>query len=199
MSFLDDLITQLVATKAPLPESVSTRAEGVYALWLDERGYRQLRLQPGVHRIAYVGVASSGGGLAKRYREEWRPKHSGRSSPRRTIGALLRRRLRLKPRPRPGSGSQNYKYFTFGGDGEEALSNWIDEHASFGYVEVDVDALPGVYRVEDVETILIQRLRPPLNIRKWRNPEKQRLMGARRSARDAALKWAVRERRRSPR
>ena len=195
VSLPDNLIKQILATKAPLPETVKSGAKGVYALWLDEMGFRQLKLRPGAHGIAYVGVSASSGGLAKRFREEWRPKHSGRSSPRRTIGSLLRRRLHLKPRPRPGSGSQNFKYFTFGEEGEQALTNWIEEHASFGYIEVNVDDLPGVYRVEDVETMLIQRLRPPLNISKWRNPEKRRLMGARRSAREAALRWSIRERR----
>lgn len=75
-----------------------------------------------------------------------------RASPRRTIAALLRRRLRLDPRPRPVPGS------AFGQGGEQALTNWLDEHGSVGYIEVEVDALPGMHRVEDVEAILIQPL-----------------------------------------
>jgi hypothetical protein len=103
--------------------------------------------------------------------------------------------LKLKPRPRPGTGRKNFKYFAFGEDGEAALSAWIEAHALYACVEVDVDEWPAVYRVEDIETALIERLRPPLNLAKWRNPEKARLSGARKSAEWGALKWAIRARR----
>lgn len=133
---IDQLVKGLEAAKGPLPDSVASKQHGVYAIWLDDKAFRQLRLTPGKGGVAYAGVAGGTGGLAKRFREEWRPPHSGRSSPRRTLGALLGRRLKLKPRPRPGKGGKNFKYFTFGEDGEAALSAWIDDHATFACVEV---------------------------------------------------------------
>jgi len=196
---IDKVIRELEASKGPLPDSVVSRKHGVYALWLDEQAFRQLRLRPGKGGAAYAGVAGGTGGLAKRFREEWRPPHSGRSSPRRTLGALLRRRLKLKPRPRPGQGGKNYKYFTFGSDGEAVLSAWIDTHATFACVEVDISEWVAVYRIEDVETALIEKLQPPLNLTKWRNPEKARLSAARKSAEQAALKAAIRARRKAQR
>ncbi len=192
---IDKLVRELETGKGPLPESVASRKHGVYALWLDEQAFRQLRLHPGKGGVAYAGVAAGSGGLAKRFREEWRPPHSGRSSPRRTLGALLRRRLKLKPRPRPGEGGKNFKYFMFGSDGEAALSAWIDTHSQYACVEVDIEEWPGVYRVEDIETALIEKLQPPLNLTKWRNPEKARLSATRKSAEHAALKTAIRARR----
>ncbi|MGH8872879.1 MAG: GIY-YIG nuclease family protein [Acidimicrobiia bacterium] len=194
---IDQLVIELEAGKGPLPDSVTSRRHGVYALWLDDKAYRQLGLGRGVGGVAYAGVAGGTGGLAKRFREEWRPPHSGRSSPRRTLGALLRRRLKLKPRPRPGGGGKNFKYFGFGEDGEAALSAWIEAHALYACAEVNVDEWIAVYRVEDIETALIERLRPPLNMTKWRNPARGRISGARKSAEWAALRWAVRERRRA--
>lgn len=196
MDLLDRISRALDQARGPVPERPPTREKGVYAVWLDQEGWKQLRIQNGWYGIAYVGVAGGEGGLARRFSEEWRPKHSGRSSPRRTLGALLRRRLNLKPRPRPGTAARSHEYFVFGDEGEAALTDWIETHASFAYLEVDVDDLPGISRVEQLETLLIERMQPPLNLSKWRNPQKQRLAEARAAAAHAAFKYAAKAARR---
>ena len=77
---------------------------------------------------AYVGKGEDG--LRRRMRKE----HSGdtgRSTLRRTLGALLRTELDLKARPRPSKGPPkpiDYTNYTFEPDGDLRLSEWMAEH-----------------------------------------------------------------------
>jgi len=143
-------------------------------LWLSSEAWRQLDISAPVDGIAYVGVGNPS--LRRRYREEWRPRNSGRSSPRRTLGAVLAHDLRLVPRPRsdrdPKRGAH---YYTFGEEGEARLTRWLEEHASFACRATE-DLI-----AEDVETQLIQLVTPPLNLTKWGNPLKQRMREARKA------------------
>jgi hypothetical protein len=192
MLTVEGVLRGLKASRGPLPERLSIRERGVYALWLDEQGFSQLGITPsGQDLIAYVGVAGGAGGLGARFRQEWRPANSGRSSPRRTIGALLRKRLKLTPRPRPGTAARSSEYFTFGEDGEGALTAWIEAHATFGYLVLRPEDLGTVLRAQDVETVLIQQLRPPLNISKWRNPQMEKIAVARGKAARKAARFAA--------
>jgi len=191
MLTVEGVIRGLKASKGPLPEGLATREKGVYALWLDYEGFSQLGITPGRDLIAYVGVAGGDGGLGARFRQEWRPTNSGRSSPRRTIGALLQRRLKLKPRPRSGKAARSSEYFAFGEEGERAFTAWIEAHATFGYLVLRPEDLGSVVRVQDVETVLIRQLHPPLNISKWRNPQKGKIAAARSKAARKAARYAV--------
>lgn len=185
------LAAELWAGKRSLPKKLHTRERGVYALWLDENAFATLQLAPGRDGVAYVGIGDGGQGLAGRYAQEWRPKNSGRSSPRRTLGALLIDELVLVPRPRPGANHpRNAKYYVFGSEGERALTSWLDAHAEFAFVEIPDQELQEGESLAQVEQDLIQHLEPPINISKWRNPERTRLLQARKAAAEAAAKWS---------
>lgn len=186
---IEDLVSYLHAHKGPLPSRVTSTGRGVYVLWLDAKAFETLGLEPGRGGAAYAGVAGGAGGLAKRFREEWRPAHSGRSSPRRTLGMLLQEVLGLEPQPRPpGNSPRDCEYYCFGSAGEMRLTAWLDQHAQFSHVEVDIGEWSGVVRVEDIETQLIGALRPPLNLTRWPNPATARLTLARAEAKKAAAR-----------
>ena len=187
------LAGKLTAGRGTLPSQVHTSEQGVYALWITNEAFETLDLHPGMGGVAYVGVGEGRGGLGRRYAEEWRPKNSGRSSPRRTLGALLIDELGLEPRPRPGrEHPRNAKYYVFGDSGEQALTEWLDRHASFAHVEVPAEALEPERTVGDAEAALIKYLQPPLNIDQWANPASQRLKQMRRAAAEKAARWSPR-------
>jgi hypothetical protein len=181
---IEERAKALLDSAADLPSEVPTTQNGIYVLWLDAVAFTTLHLTPGLHNAGYAGVAQGSGGLRGRFSEEWSPKNSGRSSPRRTLGALLRTELDLHPRPRPGAAtSRNADYYVFGDEGEARLSDWIASHGRFSYLPMGEEN-PGV-----VETRLIAYLQPPLNIDKWANPVAEDLRSLRKECRETSHKW----------
>ena len=139
--------------------------------------------------MAYVGMAEFSRGLRKRFGEEWRRKHSGRSSPRRTIGVLLWDELNLVPRPRPTKTAKlNPKQFCFEEDGELRLTNWLDPRAEFAYRVITQEEL-GREQLADLEGRLIRHLKPPINRGKWDNPIGAELGRLRNDAVEDARRW----------
>jgi hypothetical protein len=104
---------------------------------------------------------------------------TGRSTLRRSIGALLRGQLSLKATPRaPGPSETNVRNYRFDPDGEARLTDWMCEH-----LEVGVHA-SAEYR--DLEDCLVQQLRPLLNLTKWPNPRRAEIRRLRRACADEA-------------
>lgn len=165
---------RLWSARGAFPEAPDVPNEpGVYAVWFSEKAWTQLSISSSRQGLAYIGVGDPS--LRRRYREEWRPKNSGRSSPRRTLGAVLARDLALVPRPRPDRDSnRGARYYVFGTEGEARLTRWLEEHATFASYATE-EAKAG-----DVETDLILASSPPLNLTKWSNPLRQALRDARR-------------------
>jgi hypothetical protein len=156
------------------------KGPGVYAVWATPAAWRTLSLPPGKGGVLYVGRGDPT--LRRRFREEWRPKTSGRSSPRRTLGALLKDRLELHPVPRrdvdPARGA---RYYCFAGEGEGRLTEWSEQNLLFACH----CTLAG--GADAVETELVQLVRPPLNLTKWPNPEARRLRELRKHLEAEAL------------
>jgi len=184
------LTAQLLHSKGELPAVLHVMGQGVYALWLDEEAYRRWGLEPGLGGIAYVGVGAGEGGIARRFEEEWRPENSGRSTPRRTLGALLLDELGLQPMPRPTrTAAQNPTYFCFAYSGEWDLTDWIEAHAAFASVEVSPADLGNWESLVKLENAVIQHVQPPLNINGWQNPARTRLKALRKAAARMAELW----------
>ena len=169
--YLVKLVTALKRRRGPLPlaRSVPT-SRGLYMVWLNPVGWREvrhggIRLPPGAEGALYVGVGLGQRGLRGRFSQEWRPRNSGRSSPRRTLGALLLKRLDLLPRPRrdrnPKRGSD---YYVFCEEGEARLTDWLETHARFAAVTEDEIRSVTDLDLITIETELIRHVRSPLNL-----------------------------------
>lgn len=93
---------------------------------------------------------------------------TGRSTLRRSLGALLRQQLSLRPRPRSDSekGTKRFTNYKFDATGEERLTAWMKDHLSLGFFE-----LPDltIAQLGARENNLIKSAKPPLNIKD--NPE----------------------------
>ena len=96
-------------------------------------------------------------------RNHFAHRHSGTSTFRRSLGAILRSRLSLRAIPRsPGSKPHHYR---FTDDGEQRLTAWMGE-----YLQVRQRAVPVDSRA--LEKRLIAALCPALNLNDWPNPQR---------------------------
>ncbi|MGO8915330.1 MAG: GIY-YIG nuclease family protein [Stellaceae bacterium] len=105
---------------------------------------------------------------------------SGFHSPRRSLGAILQSQLHLKAIPRGSSPSpSNHTNFRFAEDGEARLTQWMTENLEYAIYPCDDD-------VAQLETQLIRKAEPPLNLAKWPNPQKRKIGALRNLCRDEA-------------
>lgn len=118
--------------------------------------------------LVYIGLSDN---LAER--NHFSAAQSGFSSPRRSMGALLKSVLRLKAEPRsPGRSKTNYKKYRFAGDGEERLTAWMRRNLTYAIC-------PFNGNTKTLEKRLIKENSPPLNLTLWRNPQKAQIQALR--------------------
>lgn len=138
-------------------------ASGVYVLFLIEP-FALPSITPGPFGVLYVGMTES----SLEVRNHFAHEHSGFSTLRRSLGALLKHELQLKAIPRSaGPSKSNITNFRFPDDDERRLTRWIEDHLAYGFAPVNHD-------VRAVERYLIAELKPPLNLTAlydWRNPD----------------------------
>ena len=117
---------------------------------------------PGRQGLLYVGMTDQGLDA----RNHFQRAHSGFSSLRRSLGALLKETLSLKAIPRgPGNSKTNVRNYRFTEEGERALTEWMDRHLLLTQVAIDAD-------LTAFEDDLIALLEPPLNLKGWPNPQR---------------------------
>ena len=104
--------------------------------------------------LLYVGESGN-----LRERDHLVAQHSGFSSPRRSLGAILKARLGLTVIPRASGSSQtNMRNFRFAGDGEPRLSEWMLKNLEYAVVPFSGD-------VKELEARIIEAYGPPLNLK----------------------------------
>lgn len=118
----------------------------------------------------YVGKADDG--LRRRIERE-HGGDTGRSTLRRSLGALLKEELDLVARPRPGKGelkSINFTNYSFEPDGDKRLTEWMVANLT-----VDPITMP----TATSERELIAHHQPLLNLTGWANPHGAEIKAAR--------------------
>ena len=142
--------------------------EGIYAFFLSDP-----TLLDGIHVDAsspiYVGKTES----SLDARNHFTHRHSGFSTLRRSLGAILKKSLLLKAIPRAsGHSPTNARNYRFSAEDEERLTNWMTSHLSYSFASPEKD-------VDRIERQLIKDLQPPLNLRGWENPHAKQLRALR--------------------
>lgn len=104
---------------------------GMYALFLLPRA--ELPNFAQLEKLIYIGIAKDS--LRKRdFPQHFKSGQSGRSTLRRSLGAVLKEQLRLAAIPRGGEGDKkrfdNYKFTDYG---EALLTSWMEENLEIGY------------------------------------------------------------------
>ncbi len=153
---------------------------GVYAIFA-----KNVDCLPGIvlpsGGLVYVGRSTD-----LEQRNHFNAKHSGFHSPRRSIGAILKPKLNLTAKPRASGPSEtNYKNFRFTDDGEERLTRWMRSNLEYSIYPFDKD-------VDQLESRLIREYEPPLNLTKWRNPQKKKIQALRNACKEEAeINWRI--------
>lgn len=99
---------------------------------------------------------------------------TGRSTLRRTLGALLKEELALVAMPRRSRGKPqpiHFRNYDFEPDGNARLNEWMRRH-------LEVSCLTGV-DIKGGRSLLIAEHLPPLNLTGWDNPLRPEIMVAR--------------------
>jgi hypothetical protein len=139
-------------------------APGVYALFIaDPAALPMLAVPPS--RLLYVGMTES----SLEVRDHFKHRHSGFSTLRRSLGALLKDQLHLQAIPRaPGPSETNTRNYRFPEAGEQRLTAWME-----GNLRCSLACVSGDLR--SIEQRLIAELEPPLNLTDWSNPQREHL------------------------
>lgn len=154
------VLDTLLASRCAPNNLVPLQGMGVYAYFL-----RKPDTLPGITTdesgILYVGMTEDGLDA----RNHVNHKHSGFSTLRRSLGAILKEDLNLRALPRSsGASKSNVRCYRFDEKGEAALTEWMRSNLLVAQAEVDG-------HVAAAEHELIIKLQPPLNLKGWPNPQ----------------------------
>lgn len=184
-SVVDDALKELAGTRHPRADAVDQVAKrpGLYAFYGDADAWADLELTPAFRgQPLYVGKAErslNGRDVGTHFATG----KTGSSTVRRSLAALLADELELIPVPRnliKPDGSAN---FALDMPSDERLSTWMEQRLRLAtWVKPDEAIL------DDIETAVVRKLRPPLNLDKVGEP-RERLREARKRLADIARAW----------
>lgn len=179
---VESALKQLREGRVPITQLRTVPSSGVYALFL----YTSPSLgafQAGRDGLVYIGKTSD---LEQRnLRTHFFSKNSGFSSPRRSLGAILKSQLELTAQQRsPGMSDTNFTNYAFAPGGEERLSRWMEAN-----LLVSTVVLPaGEETVMEEKMLRIER--PVLNLTGCENPHRQVIMSLRKNCANQARRGA---------
>lgn len=159
-------------------------APGIYAFHGDAKVWRQLGLgEPPDDRPLYVGKAERS--LAARdVRTHFSTGKTGSSTLRRSLAGLLVDALELHGRPRNIENPEGFANFGLEPAGDERLTEWMFEHLRIGVWP----SSDGVV-LDEIETAVLARLLPPLNLDKVATRWRAQVRSGRRRLADQARAW----------
>jgi hypothetical protein len=156
---------------------------GLYAFYGDDRAWAQLRLSPAFDgQPLYVGKAErslNGRDVGTHFAAG----KTGSSTVRRSLAALLVDELALVAVPRNLAKPDGSANFGLDVASEDSLSSWMEQRLSLATWRKQEGA-----NLDETETAVVRRLRPPLNLDKVGEP-RSRLREARRHMADTARAW----------
>ena len=175
-----DIAFRLRNSRLPAADFDTKPGPGVYAFYI-KNAASILPFMPGTDGLIYIGNATD---LAKRgKRNHLRTGASGRSTLRKTLGAILKSSLSLTAVPRgSGASDQDFTNYKFSDEGEVRLTEWMNDNLEIGCYHVDDP--------KTVEDALIAELKPVLNLIEWKNPRAREIKLMRKLCSDEARRNA---------
>jgi hypothetical protein len=162
---------------------LAPRRAGLYAFYGDDRAWADLELTPAFDdQPLHVGKAErslNGRDVGTHFASG----KTGSSTVRRSLASLLTDQLELIPAPRNRAIPDGSANFALEAAGDARLSQWMD-----GRLTLATWVTPDGVTLDEVETAVVSRLRPPLNLDKVGEP-RDRLRKARRKLADLARAW----------
>ncbi len=149
----------LMSMAVPLSDAAILSGSGVYVIYAAQPNCLPI-VPSGTSSALYVGMTEDGLDA----RNHFYHRHSGFSTLRRSLGALLKQKLSLVAEPRSlGASRSNAVNYRFSNERERALSHWMTINLVLAQMECGKDT--GV-----IEKQLILVLQPALNLVGWNNP-----------------------------
>lgn len=156
---------------------------GLYAFYGDKQAWTDLALEPAFDdQPLYVGKAERSLN-GRDVRTHFATGKTGSSTVRRSLAALLANDLRLVAVPRNLAKPDGSANFALDPASDARLSTWMESH-----LRLATWVRPDGFVLGDIETAVVLRLRPPLNLDKVGEP-RDRLRQARRRLADKARAW----------
>ena len=156
---------------------------GLYAFYGDQQAWTDLALEPVFDdQPLYVGKAERSLN-GRDVRTHFATGKTGSSTVRRSLAALLADDLDLMAVPRNLAKPDGSANFALDPASDARLSTWMESH-----LRLATWVRPDGFVLGDIETAVVLRLRPPLNLDKVGEP-RDRLRQARRRLADQARAW----------
>jgi hypothetical protein len=176
----------LTALSDPAPAATAEvpAAPGLYAVHAHPHHWLELGLSdPPDDRPLYVGKSEKS--LASRdLRTHFATGRTGSSTLRRSLAGLLAGHLNLHAQPRNIASPSHYDKFGLEPAGDQRLTDWMLTN-----LRLAVWPSPAGSHLDAIETAVLQRLFPPLNLSKVTTPWSAQIAAARRTLAQQALAW----------
>ena len=156
---------------------------GLYAIYGDESAWSQLHLAPAADMPLYVGKAEDSL-VARDLRTHFGDGRTGSSTVRRSFAALLRDELSLRAIPRNPAMPQHFDRYGLSPSDDAKLTSWMRER-----LQIAVWVSDGEERLVKVETAVLRRWNPPINIAKVAHEWRGNLQAQRKVMADEARGW----------
>lgn len=168
--------------------TVVPAAPGLYAIHGAPTVWLQLGLGPPPDgRPLYVGKAERS--LANRdVRTHFSTGKTGSSTLRRSLAGLLAADLRLIGQPRNLANPERFANFSLNSEGDERLTAWMVQQ-----LKLAVWPSPEGVVLDEIETLVLSTLHPPLNIDKVATPWRPIVRAGRKRLADEARRWSPAE------
>lgn len=145
-------------------ERPSNKTAGIYAYFIERADkFRSIALP--ADGLLYIGMTDS----SLDARCHFEHAHSGFSTFRRSLGAILKLQLQLRALPRAhGPSRTNVLSYRFDADGEHRLTEWMRQNLNYANCEIAAEAAK-------IEREAIRVACPPLNLVGWQNPQRSEI------------------------
>lgn len=142
-------------------ERPSNRVAGIYAYFIECPDELRCISVP-ADGLLYIGMTDSSLDIRCHFEHA----HSGFSTLRRSLGAILKSQLQLRALPRaPGASRTNVLCYRFDADGETRLTDWMRKNLTYSHREI-------TEYVAAAEKAEIVSESPPLNLTGWKNKDR---------------------------
>lgn len=161
---IDEIINHLRKNKTNFLEITSfSKYPGIYSIFFCGNIFPVENYIPKQDEIIYLGKTESS--QEKRdSKTHFKSGKTGSSTVRKTIGSLLRIKHNLKPIPRNNTDFLNkrFSHFKFDNESEQIITEWMENNLALAFYEYPKSKT----EIDELETSLIQKLIPVLNIDK---------------------------------
>lgn len=182
-----DAVKSLAGTRWPIVDAQANvpHVPGLYAVYGTRSALADLKLAAAdVAQPLYVGKAEDSF-VSRDLRTHFASGRTGQSTVRRSFAALLRESLHLRGMPRNPEKPGHFANFGLSPENDARLTSWMWSNLSLA-VWPTTGALP----LRDIESDVVKRLDPPLNIEYLPRNSRTELSSARRAMADEARQWA---------